>query len=508
MVHHLVTDQLRAGWEVIAACPPTGPLSVEVASAGARVLAWPATREPGPVSGHETFRLLRLVESVGADVIHLHSAKAGLAGRLAIRGRKPTVYQPHAWSFWAATGWQRAGSLAWERYGARWTDQLVLVSERERGGCPARHPGRGRRGAQLRRRRAVRRPGRQRAGRRPRHARPGPGAHSWSASVGCAGRRARTCCCGPGRGSPRRCRTPGWCSSATGPTGPGWRRTRRRASCSPVGPRDPRPWYAAADVVVLPSRWEGLALVLLEAMASARSVVSTDVGGAREALPADGGAVVPVGDPAAPRGGLVARLRDPALAAAEGAAGRARACAGPRRPPEHRPHPGDLRGRGSAGSLITAAPAGAPALILHRGECWMTHDAGQAGVALQEPPPDRRGSPESDRPRARTRPFPSHQPSAGGLSRPRPVELLPWLDASALLLVLVPLGRQHGDRAARGRRHGPRLRRRRAVPLPADPAPCWTTCRRCSAGSRPGPSSAPRSARSPPRRPGSGSCSG
>ena len=38
-------------------------------------------------------------------------------------------------------------------------------------------------------------------------------------------------------------------------------------------------WMAAADVVVVPSRWEGMALVPLEAMACARSVVATDVNG-------------------------------------------------------------------------------------------------------------------------------------------------------------------------------------------------------------------------------------
>jgi glycosyltransferase involved in cell wall biosynthesis len=55
--------------------------------------------------------------------------------------------------------------------------------------------------------------------------------------------------------------------------------------------------------------------------------VSTDVGGAREALPADGGGVVPVENTADLAAALIARLRDPGLAAAEGAAGRARACA-------------------------------------------------------------------------------------------------------------------------------------------------------------------------------------
>src|SRR5919106_1206093 len=58
-----------------------------------------------------------------------------------------------------------------------------------------------------------------------------------------------------------------------------------------------RPWLAAADVVVVASRWEGMSLTMLEAMACERCVVSTDVPGAREALTAD--AVVPRENPQA-----------------------------------------------------------------------------------------------------------------------------------------------------------------------------------------------------------------
>jgi glycosyltransferase involved in cell wall biosynthesis len=69
-----------------------------------------------------------------------------------------------------------------------------------------------------------------------------------------------------------------------------------------------------------------MALVQLEAMASARCLVATDVGGVRESALAGGAAAVPVGDIDALADALIVRLQQPQLAAAEAAAGRARVC--------------------------------------------------------------------------------------------------------------------------------------------------------------------------------------
>jgi len=63
---------------------------------------------------------------------------------------------------------------------------------------------------------------------------------------------------------------------------------------------DPRPLFARMYLLALSSRWEGMPNVVLEAMAAARPVVASAVGGVPE-LVADGvtGYVVPPGDPRA-----------------------------------------------------------------------------------------------------------------------------------------------------------------------------------------------------------------
>ena len=50
---------------------------------------------------------------------------------------------------------------------------------------------------------------------------------------------------------------------------------------------DPRPYYAAADCVVVPSYHEGMSNVLLEAAAMGRMVITTDTSGCREAVDLD-----------------------------------------------------------------------------------------------------------------------------------------------------------------------------------------------------------------------------
>ncbi len=81
---------------------------------------------------------------------------------------------------------------------------------------------------------------------------------------------------------------------------------------------------AAADLVVLPSRWEARSLTAQEALRAGTPLVATRTGGLPELL-GDGALLVPPGDAAALAGAVTGLLADPARAAALAAAGRAQA---------------------------------------------------------------------------------------------------------------------------------------------------------------------------------------
>lgn len=304
-VTDFAADQRAHDVDARVACPPEGPLPTWLAAAGIPALPWPATRSPGPTVPDEARRLARIVREVQPDVVHLHSSKAGLAGRIALRGRRSTVFQPHAWSFAAVTGAVRTTSLAWERYAAHWADVVVCVSAAERdegaaAGIRAREWRVVPNGVDLTRWAPA-----SRAEARVRLGLP-PGAPV----VVCVGRLSRQ------KGQDVLLNA--WPSVGVegallvlvgdGPDA----ETLRAAAPDGVrftGRRDDiADWYAAADVVAVPSRWEGMALTTLEALACGRPVVASDVTGMREVTGID---LVAPEDPAALAAALTARLRDP-----------------------------------------------------------------------------------------------------------------------------------------------------------------------------------------------------
>ena len=72
---------------------------------------------------------------------------------------------------------------------------------------------------------------------------------------------------------------------------------------------------AAADVFVLPSLWEGLPYVLVEAAALGKPIVATDIDGVREVVRSgETGVLVPPRDPGRLAAALILLLRDQDLA--------------------------------------------------------------------------------------------------------------------------------------------------------------------------------------------------
>jgi len=81
---------------------------------------------------------------------------------------------------------------------------------------------------------------------------------------------------------------------------------------------------AAADLFVLPSLWEGLPYVLVEAAALGKPIVATDIDGVREVIRSGAtGVLVPPRDPGALAASILLLLKDKAFADSLGAAARA-----------------------------------------------------------------------------------------------------------------------------------------------------------------------------------------
>lgn len=328
----LLSDQSARGWELALASPAEDELDDAAARLGVAHHVWRARRSPGPSVVGEYVRLRRIVRSVDPDVVHLHSSKAGLVGRLVVRRRRPTIFTPHAWSFLAEGRAMRWGSRVWERFGARWSTVTLCVSaaEQARGedvGVRSRYrvvPNAVDLGAftpaTIEERGAIR-------------SRLGLGVEPVAV---CIGRLA------PQKGQDLlleawpdvRRRVPDAVLVLVG-EGPDHDTLRGMADASVrfLGHRsDVRDWIVASDVVVQPSRWEagsglGQSLATLEAMACARSVVTTAVEGMDDPSGEDTtsvGALVALGDTAALADAVARRLEDPELAAAEGARARER----------------------------------------------------------------------------------------------------------------------------------------------------------------------------------------
>ncbi|MDX6225033.1 MAG: hypothetical protein QOE64_1409 [Frankiales bacterium] len=320
----MAADQVTRGWDVAVACPGTGDLPVWTSAGGAQHLPWAAARNPGASVPREVAALRGLIGRFGPDVVHLQSSKAGLAGRLAIRGRIATVFSPHAWSFLASAGPQAWAALRWERWATRWTAAVVAVSAAEASagqaaGIEARYVV-ARNGVDL-----QLHPAADAADRRAARSSLALGPEPLAVCVGRVCRQKGQDLLLAAWPTVRSALPDALCVLVGDGPDLAAVQSSHVAGVRAVGRRDDVPsWLAAADVVVLPSRWEGLSLAMLEAMAAGRALVVSDVSGATEAL-GEVSAAVPVGDVPALADAVTQLLADPQRAAAEGAALRRRA---------------------------------------------------------------------------------------------------------------------------------------------------------------------------------------
>lgn len=331
----------RRSFEVTVACaalrqPGFRQDIAGMRAAGVRVVEIEMRRQIDPRSDLAATARLRRLIGEGFDIVHTHSSKAGVVGRLAgrRRGGPALVHTPHSFAFlhsaeFSAT--RRRLFLGIERWLGRFTTRLIAVSQAEAEITLAH------RIVDADRVRTVRN------GIEPdleRRARAAAGVErlglaNGDRAIGSVGllevakghevliaalprvlaEFPRLKCFLIGEGSLRR-------------------RLERQAAAAGVessviftGHRDDTlDLMSALEAVVLPSLWEGLPYVLLEAMALGKPVVASDVGGCGEVV-ADGetGLLVPANDPRALASAISDLLRHRERAADMGTAARPRA---------------------------------------------------------------------------------------------------------------------------------------------------------------------------------------
>lgn len=320
------------GWEPWAAGPEEAIIYPELATAGVPIARLPLRR--GFDRPAEDALALRSIGSLlrrqHFDLVHAHSAKAGVLGRIAARAAGcPVIYSPHCFPFVGPWGWRRRTfATLVERSLGPITDTIVCVAEDERRVALEHRVAPPERLTVIHNGVAAANPALQPdpdlvafAGGRPLAGcvavlRPQKAVHVFVAAapqILADAREARLAVIGNGELLPE-----------------------LQAQARDLG-LDPerfrffpfRPPAAAAlralDVFVLPSAWEALPISLLEALAEGVPQVATAVGGSGEALiHGETGLLCPPGDPEALARSVIELLNDPGRRTAMAAASRKR----------------------------------------------------------------------------------------------------------------------------------------------------------------------------------------
>lgn len=318
------------GWSPALAGPLEALPYTELEGSAVLIHRLPLRRGYGePRSDAEALRaLVRLLRAERPDLLHCHSAKAGVLGRIAARlTGTPVVYSPHCFPFVGEFGApRRAFATAVERALGRWSDGIVCVCEDER------------QTALRARVAAAERLHVVHNGCAPcPDVPPDPALAALAAGgplvVAVAVLREQKSLDVLIDATPRI--LAGAPAARVAVVGDGPQREQLAARAHGLGlDTDERfafvPFAApsaralrAAAVYVLPSSWEAFPIGVLEALACGVPQVATDVGGTREAIIAETGRLVPPKDPEALAGAVLELLADPERRIAMGEASRA-----------------------------------------------------------------------------------------------------------------------------------------------------------------------------------------
>jgi glycosyltransferase involved in cell wall biosynthesis len=303
----LVQAAVSSGYQITVSCPSGGDLAAWAQERGARWERLELRRSAHLSDILAVARIRRLARE--SAVVHLHSSKAGTVGRLALaslrHGRPASVFTPHAWS-WLVGGRLAPAYRLIERIMIPVTTAVVAVSVEERS-----------LGQAVLGRRADRIEVNPNGVDTARFCPTGPAADRPDGPlVVCVGRLCHQRAPDVAVAALAQMRTPTVRLRLVG-DGEDRAAIERQASALGLADRvelagfrsDPAPELRAADVVIIPSRYDGMALILLEAMACGAAIVATRVAGT-SAL--DGaGLIVPVEDPAALAEAVDALLADP-----------------------------------------------------------------------------------------------------------------------------------------------------------------------------------------------------
>ena len=126
--------QRDAGYTVELACAPGGDLVTLVEQSGMRVRPVRHFRQPlSPWHDlHALLELRRLCRRERYTIVHTHNSKAGFLGRLAARlaGVPIIIHTVHGFAFHEREPWwRRRLFIALERLAARWCDQFICISQ-------------------------------------------------------------------------------------------------------------------------------------------------------------------------------------------------------------------------------------------------------------------------------------------------------------------------------------------------------------------------------------------